>query len=91
MTVTKSKIINCFLAGVVFLVFVIIIFVPFTNACNNIKDEKQFCKYQLAVYEFSFIESEGEGEPKSDTYIGNIILHKKVGGVLQYLGIEKLN
>ena len=67
-----------------------ILFIPFTNVPYNSEGKYQYCRYRLSVYEFWYIESEGEGYGKSDTYIGNIILKKKIGGPLEYFGIKKI-
>lgn len=44
----------------------------------------------MAVYEFCYIEAEGEGYGESDTYIGNIDLTKKIGGPLEYFGFKRI-
>jgi len=70
----------------------IIWFIPFTNFKANSAFQYQYCRYRLAVYECRRIESEGEGynQYDSDTYFSNLILGKKIGGPLEYLGIKKI-
>ena len=69
---------------------IIIYFFPFPNVSHNEEGKYQYCRYRLAVYEFHYIEAEGEGYGKSDTFIGKIILKKKVGGFFEYFGIKKI-
>lgn len=84
----KYKIIFLFLG---LIIIFIILCVPFTNVRGNKPGEYQYCRYRLAVYEFWYIEAEGEGYPEeSDTFIGKIILEKKIGGPLEYFGLKDI-
>lgn len=71
-----------------FLSFLTIYFVPFTNVNNDREGEFRYCRYRLAVYEFYFYGS--DESPRSDTYIGNIIFTKKIGGPLEYFGLKEI-
>lgn len=81
---TTKKIFIIFLLLSIFVIY----FVPFTNVSYNKEGEFQYCRYRLAVYEFSFYES--DVSPHSDTYIGKIIFKKKIGGILEYFGVKKI-
>lgn len=83
----KVKLIILSLCSITFL---IVWFIPFTNADYNKKGEYRYCRYRMAVYEFCYIEAEGEGYGESDTYIGNIDLTKKIGGPLEYFGFKRI-
>jgi hypothetical protein len=81
---TKSKIIIALI-----LIIFVIYFVPFTSVNQNTV-EYQYCRYRLAVYEFWYIESEGEGEGTSDVFGCSIRFVKKIGGPLEYFGFREI-
>lgn len=67
-------------------------FVPFTNHSSNKEGEQMYCRYRLNVYTCRYIESEGEGNhsTESDTFFGNLILEKKIGGPMEYFGLRRI-
>jgi hypothetical protein len=83
----KIKILSLFLS---LLAFLVIWFIPITNVSWNKEGEYQYCRYRFAVYKFWYIEADGEGNGKSDTYFGKIQLGEKIGGMLEYFGIQKI-
>ena len=85
----KKKII-LIITFIVLLNFIILWFVPLTNVSHNAEGKFQYFRYRFAVYEFKYIESEGEGENISDTYFGNIKFEKKIGGILEYFRLKKI-
>ena len=70
--------------------FLIVYFVPFTTLRKNSPRLEGICKYRFAVYEFYFIEAEGEGYGPSDVLFFQIVLTKKIGGPLEYFGLMKI-
>lgn len=74
----------------IFSSILIIFFIPFTNVSSNQEGAYQYCRYRFAVYEFYYIEAEGEGYGPSDIFLFNITLGKKIGGPLEYLGLKKI-
>lgn len=90
MIIKMKRKINYIIVPVILLFFMIFWFIPFTNVSHNVEGKFQYCRYRFAVYEFHYIESEGEGENLSDTYIGKIKFEKKIGGILEYLGLKQI-
>ena len=90
-TKMKNKL-NIFGLFIMFTIILAIIFVPFPNTNSNVEGKYQYCRYRLSVYTFWYIESEGEGydNSASDTFIGSIILEKKIGGPLEYFGLKEI-
>lgn len=90
--IKMKKKVNIFGLFIVFTIILVITFVPFPNTNSNIEGKYQYCRYRLSVYRFWYIESEGEGydNSDSDTYIGSIVLEKKIGGPLEYFGLRKI-
>lgn len=71
--------------------FLIVFFVPFTSLRKKSPRLEGICKYRFAVYEFYFIEAEGEGYGNSDVPFFQIALKKKIGGPLEYFGLKKFD
>jgi hypothetical protein len=91
MNIKIKNIVGLFSVNILTISVLIMFFIPFTNVNHNTENSKQYCKYRFAVYEFSFIESEGESERKSDIAFFQIHLGTKVGGILEYFGLKKID
>lgn len=85
----KRKILRI-LTSIIAVILLVIFFVPFPNVSHNTEGKFQYCRYRLAVYKFSYIEAEGEGYGKSDTYIHGINFREKIGGPLEYFGLKEI-
>jgi hypothetical protein len=86
----KSKFLSRLIGITLLLAFLIFFFVPFTTHRKNSLRLEGICKYRFAVYEFYFIEAEGEGY-ESNVLFFQIFLTKKIGGPLEYFGLKKID